>query len=374
MHKAKIEMVKKQLEETKKIMVHNIDLAILRGKKIEVLKDKSTALKVQSHQFVRQATTLKRKLMWQNITLLLLMIGAALGLLAGSAASLSATGIALYTGIGALLGYGIGMVASEIQQKLNTFSLRQWSHSPSRKITVNSSFKKLKEIIMGKKKEKKPVLKKDETKQKELKQKEAVTLTAQDAALLDQAKADLADFKKTQVEVEEQLIIRGQLLDKLNDQATDLKTDTQKLNEDAHKLERFEEAQNHHLNSILIGMGGMALGAGYGFIMGYSWPLMVVFGVLAGSLTYGLSTFATKIMEKVVGVGDWIKSFSGGLHFSHSPRKTYQPLASQNKAVIHVEPTRSMLPSFGQHRRGYRERQSQVEQAEVGLRPARLSH
>lgn len=77
--KKKIEAVRKEVEETKKIMLDNIDKLIERGKKIERLKEKSEGLSDQSHMFATQARRLKWNLMLKNAVLTLVILSMALG-------------------------------------------------------------------------------------------------------------------------------------------------------------------------------------------------------------------------------------------------------------------------------------------------------
>ncbi len=324
----KIEEIRKQVEETQKIMAKNIEKAIVRGKALEELKEKTQAIKGKSHHFAKGAVSLKRQLQWRNIQLTTLIVGILIGGMCGALGGASTVGIALYAGIGGIIFYFIARLASEIQQKLNPFSLKQWGHSPDKETKVNSAFKKFKGLFsMGKKKDFKPV----EAAAREIStpNDDDAPLTEQEIADLEQVKQDMEAVKKLEALKAQQLIERGQLLEQATGKATELNQDTAKLTQTAHQVQRYEEAKDHHLNSILIGMGGVAIGAGYGFLMGYSWPLMVVFGVLAGSLTYGLSTFASKILEKVVSVGDWFKSFSTR-QFSSSPQRVYHPYQAQS--------------------------------------------
>lgn len=167
-----------------------------------------------------------------------------------------------------------------------------------------------------------------------------------------QDEADLAEIQKTMAEVKklealkaQKLIERGQLLEQLTGKTSALKQDTAHLTQTTHQLERFIEAKNRHLNSILIGMAGSALGAGYGFLMGYSWPLMMVSGILTGSLTYGLSTFASKIIEKVISIGDWFKTLSG-MHLASSSVRTRQVVNKEQQQKIQGLSPRGIYSQF----------------------------
>lgn len=333
----KIQKVRNEIEATQKIMAQNIEKIIVRGKKIETLQEKSIKLRNGAQALSQNATNLKRKLQWRNIQLTAVIVGFLVGALGALASGAGAIAITLYGASGALLCYFIAHLASEIKQKLNPLSISQWGHSPHQESKVHSALRKLKGITMAKK-----------GKNKEIKNKANVSenddgpLTPQEQADLDKIKENMAAIKQLEAQKAQALIERGQLLDQVTGKTTQLQQATADLNKTTLKVERIVEAKNHHLNSILIGMAGVALGAGYGFLMGYSWPLMIVFGILAGSLAYGLSTFASKIWEKLVSVGDWFRSFRP-TQFGSSPHKTYELLAT--KPLLEND-SKTMLTAF----------------------------
>ncbi len=305
----KIEALKKELKEAQKIMATNMEKLIVRGQKLEVLKDKSKALKEESHYFNKSATQLKNHLKARNLQMLFIILGIILGSLGALVSGGTWLGFVLQGALGGLLGYGLGMCASVVQQKFQFLSPWQRAVSQEKEIAVHLPHQPKRSFFgMFKKKDKKTVAK-DKKAAAEDKDVDA-PLTDEQRARLEEARQHISAFKKQEADNAEKLIERGELLDKLNSTTTDLKQQTETFQETAHKVERFEEAKNNHYTSIIIGLVGVMLGGLYGLIMGYSWPLMVVFGVLAGSLTYGLSTLVTKTGERFIAIGDWFKGFS----------------------------------------------------------------
>eukprot|EP01064_Diplonema_japonicum_P004782 TRINITY_DN13133_c2_g1_i1.p1 TRINITY_DN13133_c2_g1~~TRINITY_DN13133_c2_g1_i1.p1 ORF type:complete len:241 (+),score=74.31 TRINITY_DN13133_c2_g1_i1:59-724(+) len=69
--KDQIKTIQQQIEEVKDIMVKNIDSVIERGDKIDNLVEKSTELDAEAGQFRKQAKTLKNKMWWRNIRLII---------------------------------------------------------------------------------------------------------------------------------------------------------------------------------------------------------------------------------------------------------------------------------------------------------------
>src|SRR5690348_10800226 len=80
---SKVKKLKKELEETKKIMVDNVDKVIIRGQKLEKLKDKTQEMAEQSHFFMIDAKKLKSKLFWRNVALTVAMVASVMGGLYG---------------------------------------------------------------------------------------------------------------------------------------------------------------------------------------------------------------------------------------------------------------------------------------------------
>jgi len=70
----KISKVKGEIDDTKKVMIKNIDKVLERGQKIEVLVDKTEDLEQQSQSFRQKGTKLKRKMWWKNAKLCICII------------------------------------------------------------------------------------------------------------------------------------------------------------------------------------------------------------------------------------------------------------------------------------------------------------
>ncbi len=119
----KIEEIKKDLEETQKIMVKNIDNLITRGEKLEKLEDTTQELREEAHYFVRGATELKKSLQSRQIRLTLVLVGAVIGVVWGLYSGSWGLGLIAYGGVGAGLGYAVGWLVSAVQQKFKPFSL-----------------------------------------------------------------------------------------------------------------------------------------------------------------------------------------------------------------------------------------------------------
>lgn len=71
----KIEPIRKQLEEVKKITVDNIDKVLERGERIEVLVDSSERLQTSSLKFQRNARNLKRAMCYRKAKCYILSSG-----------------------------------------------------------------------------------------------------------------------------------------------------------------------------------------------------------------------------------------------------------------------------------------------------------
>ena len=71
----KIKAIRQQIDETKNVMVDNIEKVLERGEKIEVLVAKTEELNIQAQTFKKQAVAVKRKMWWKNIWLWILMAG-----------------------------------------------------------------------------------------------------------------------------------------------------------------------------------------------------------------------------------------------------------------------------------------------------------
>jgi hypothetical protein len=76
----KFKNIRDKIEETKELMIQNIDKALERGEKLDILVEKTGDLNQNSSTFRNNAKTLKNQVWWQNfkICVLLLVIMAAL--------------------------------------------------------------------------------------------------------------------------------------------------------------------------------------------------------------------------------------------------------------------------------------------------------
>jgi hypothetical protein len=119
----KISEVKKQVEETKKIMVNNIDRLIERGKKLESLEKKTEELGDLSHHFSASATQLKRKLMIKNIILGLMLIAMLVSAIISFRDGASLSSICLRSLGASAMVYLIGQGIESIFHKVSHFSL-----------------------------------------------------------------------------------------------------------------------------------------------------------------------------------------------------------------------------------------------------------
>ena len=70
----KLKKVQSQIDEVKNVMMENLDAVIQRGDKIENLVDKSSTLLDESQSFVSNSTSLKRKMRWRQIKIVLAII------------------------------------------------------------------------------------------------------------------------------------------------------------------------------------------------------------------------------------------------------------------------------------------------------------
>ena len=71
----KIGKVREQIEQVKQVMLHNIDTVIERGHKIDMLCDKTNALREEASTFNTNARTLKRKMLMRNIKIGIAIFG-----------------------------------------------------------------------------------------------------------------------------------------------------------------------------------------------------------------------------------------------------------------------------------------------------------
>jgi hypothetical protein len=316
---SKIEKLKKELEETKIIMVDNVDKVIARGQKLEKLKDKSHDLVDKSRFAMKNAKKLKSKMYWRNVTWTVITAASAIG---GIYALLSGFGwpmILASSALTGLLSYGVVNLVSEIQQTKLQFPFANASKSLGKQIKALTK-KGLKLMKPNNKSSGK------------------LTPAEEEAKLIAQINADLDETKKQEVENTQKLIERGSKLQQLTTDTSKLSTVTENLKTDAHKLERVEEARSNHYTSILVGFGGFAVGALYGFFTGYAWPMMLVFGALAGTFAYGLSSLVTGVEEKVTSIGDSFKPLAW--------LKLAKSAGKEEKLLHSFEKTNQFSPQF----------------------------
>ncbi len=78
----KIDLIQKEINNVKGIMVQNIDKVLARGEKIELLVDKSEQLDQKALIFKKEATKVRKIMWWNNCKfwLLLVLVLAAVGL------------------------------------------------------------------------------------------------------------------------------------------------------------------------------------------------------------------------------------------------------------------------------------------------------
>lgn len=317
----KIEKLKKELDDTKKIMVENVDKLIIRGQKLEKLKDNTQEIVDQSHFLMTDARKLKYKMYWRNFALTVVILASAMGGVYGLFSGFSWPWILASSALAGFISYGLTKIVSQMQQAY--FRLPFVNEGKSFGKEIKTLLKK--ELFHMKRNKKSAV----DTK---------MSPAEEEAKLIAQINADLEATKKQEAENQQKLIERGSKLELLNSDTSKLSTVTENFKTDAKKLERVEEAKNHHYTSILIGFGGFAIGAVYGFFMGYAWPMMMVFGAVGGTFTYGLSSLLTGVEEKVVSIGDSFRPLSW-LHLVRTSGREEKPQ--------HVfEKTEQFLPQF----------------------------
>ncbi|KAL5996057.1 hypothetical protein ACLOJK_026130 [Asimina triloba] len=72
----KLQQVKAQVSEVKNIMMENIDKALDRGEKLDVLQDKTEDLRSQVAQsFKKQGTKIRRKMWYKNMKIKIVVLG-----------------------------------------------------------------------------------------------------------------------------------------------------------------------------------------------------------------------------------------------------------------------------------------------------------
>eukprot|EP00898_Chlorokybus_atmophyticus_P006580 jgi/Chlat1/6923/Chrsp52S06599 len=72
---SKVAKVQKEVDQVKHIMMENIEKVLDRGEKIELLVDKTDALRSQADDFHRTGRQLRRRMWWNNLKLKLMVAG-----------------------------------------------------------------------------------------------------------------------------------------------------------------------------------------------------------------------------------------------------------------------------------------------------------
>ncbi|PIA61491.1 hypothetical protein AQUCO_00300772v1 [Aquilegia coerulea] len=71
----KLLKVKAQVSEVKSIMLENIDKALDRGEKLDILAEKTEDLRSQAQEFKKQGTQVRRKMWYKNMKIKLVVLG-----------------------------------------------------------------------------------------------------------------------------------------------------------------------------------------------------------------------------------------------------------------------------------------------------------
>jgi hypothetical protein len=137
----KIQQVQQQIDETKKIMAKNIENVIIRGQKLEKLRDKTKEMALQSQLFAKSAHQLKSAKQWGMIAMTCVLIGFGLGALYGLVSGLSWPLIFTCSVLGGGIVFVLTQIASALQQTANRIPLH-WAVSPEREIEVLSNVRK----------------------------------------------------------------------------------------------------------------------------------------------------------------------------------------------------------------------------------------
>ena len=75
----KVASVQQQVSEVKEIMMDNIEKVLDRGEKIEVLVDKTEALRFQADNFHKQGRALRNRMWWNNLKMKLILLTFVIG-------------------------------------------------------------------------------------------------------------------------------------------------------------------------------------------------------------------------------------------------------------------------------------------------------
>jgi hypothetical protein len=138
----KIQQVQQQIDETKKIMAKNIEKVIIRGQKLEKLRDKTQEMTLQSQFFAKSAHQLKRAKQWGMLAMISVLIGFGLGALYGLVSGLAWPLILVCSALGGGIAFVLTQIASALQQTANRMPLH-WAVSPEREIEVLSNVRKV---------------------------------------------------------------------------------------------------------------------------------------------------------------------------------------------------------------------------------------
>lgn len=71
---SKVSAVQQQVSQVKEIMMDNIEKVLDRGEKIEVLVDKTEALRFQADNFHKQGRALRNRMWWNNLKMKLILL------------------------------------------------------------------------------------------------------------------------------------------------------------------------------------------------------------------------------------------------------------------------------------------------------------
>ncbi|KAF9605729.1 hypothetical protein IFM89_018125 [Coptis chinensis] len=71
----KLSKVKAQVSEVKSIMLENIDKALDRGERLDILAEKTEDLRSQAQEFKKQGTQVRRKMWFKNMKIKLVVLG-----------------------------------------------------------------------------------------------------------------------------------------------------------------------------------------------------------------------------------------------------------------------------------------------------------
>lgn len=71
----KVGAIKEQIDQTKEVLIQNIDKLLERGERIELLVEKTALLEGEATTFKKTAVQLKRHMWWKNLKLWLIIIG-----------------------------------------------------------------------------------------------------------------------------------------------------------------------------------------------------------------------------------------------------------------------------------------------------------